>query len=43
MAKHWSGANDKTFDVGLVSLGANRKMVTLQLSCGPLGRANLKL
>jgi len=38
MAKHRSGANDKTFVVGLVSLVALRNLSTPQLSAVPLGR-----
>ena len=37
MAKHRSGANDKTFVVGLVSLVALRNYSVPQLSAGPLG------
>jgi hypothetical protein len=40
MAKHRSGANDKTFVVGLVSFCASRKLSTPQLSAGPLGGKN---
>jgi len=37
MAKHRSGANAKTFVVGLVSLVELRNLSTPQLSAGPLG------